>query len=106
MFPRYPKDDRPGPTKGATARLNREESPCPSCTGFLDALDGAAQHVDFLADPARGSQMKLARRVGCSGHISDPEGRYGREYVSLDERRIRTASPRQGTRREVRRRSH
>jgi predicted dithiol-disulfide oxidoreductase (DUF899 family) len=46
MFPRYPKDNRPGPTKGATARLKREEGPCPSCTGFLDALDGATQHVE------------------------------------------------------------
>ena len=46
MFPRYPKDNRPGPTKGATARLKREESPCPSCTAFLDALDGAAEHVE------------------------------------------------------------
>src|SRR5262245_30651720 len=46
MFPRYPKDNRPGPTKGATARLNREDGPCPSCTAFLDALDGAAEHVE------------------------------------------------------------
>jgi predicted dithiol-disulfide oxidoreductase (DUF899 family) len=46
MFPRYPKDDRPGPTKGATARLKREDSPCPSCTAFLDQLDGAAKHVE------------------------------------------------------------
>jgi predicted dithiol-disulfide oxidoreductase (DUF899 family) len=46
MFPRYPKDDRPGPIRGATARLKREEGPCPSCTAFLDALDGAAEHVD------------------------------------------------------------
>lgn len=46
MFPRYPKDDRPGPTEGATARLKREDGPCPSCTAFLDQLDGAAQHVE------------------------------------------------------------
>jgi predicted dithiol-disulfide oxidoreductase (DUF899 family) len=46
MFPRHPTDDRPGPTRGATARLKREEGPCPSCTAFLDALDGAAEHVE------------------------------------------------------------
>lgn len=46
MFPRYPKDDRPGPTEGSTARLKLEDTPCPSCTAFLDSLDGAAQHVE------------------------------------------------------------
>jgi predicted dithiol-disulfide oxidoreductase (DUF899 family) len=46
MFPRYPTDERPKPARGATARLKREEGPCPSCTAFLDSLDGAAQHVE------------------------------------------------------------
>jgi predicted dithiol-disulfide oxidoreductase (DUF899 family) len=46
MFPRYPKDDRPGPTEGMTARLKREDGPCPSCTAFLDSLDGAAAHIE------------------------------------------------------------
>jgi predicted dithiol-disulfide oxidoreductase (DUF899 family) len=46
MFPRYPKDDRPGPAEGATARLKLEEGPCPSCVAFLDALDGAMKHVE------------------------------------------------------------
>ena len=45
MFPRYPSDDRPKPTSGATARLRREDGPCPSCAAFLDQLDGAALHV-------------------------------------------------------------
>jgi predicted dithiol-disulfide oxidoreductase (DUF899 family) len=45
MFPRYHGDDRPGPAAGQTARLPLAESPCPSCTGFLDQLDGAAEHV-------------------------------------------------------------
>jgi predicted dithiol-disulfide oxidoreductase (DUF899 family) len=35
MFPRDPDDDRPGPKDG----------PCPSCVGFLDQLDGAAEHA-------------------------------------------------------------
>lgn len=46
MFPRYPKDDRPGPTEGVTARLKREDGPCPSCVAFLDSLDGAVKHVE------------------------------------------------------------
>jgi predicted dithiol-disulfide oxidoreductase (DUF899 family) len=46
MFPRHPQDDRPGPAEGSTARLKREEGPCPSCTAFLDQLDGAAMHVE------------------------------------------------------------
>jgi len=45
MFPRYPQDTRPGPTAGATAHLNLEEGPCPSCTALLDQLDGAAGHI-------------------------------------------------------------
>src|SRR5205823_3921989 len=32
MFPRDPRDDRPGPQGGQTARLPLAEGPCPSCT--------------------------------------------------------------------------
>ena len=46
MFPRMPQDERDGPTEGVTAALKREEGPCPSCTAFLDQLDGAATHVE------------------------------------------------------------
>jgi predicted dithiol-disulfide oxidoreductase (DUF899 family) len=45
MFPRWPQDTRPGPTDGATAQLKLEDGPCPSCTAFLDSLDGVAKHV-------------------------------------------------------------
>ncbi|MFL5541408.1 MAG: DUF899 family protein [Longimicrobiaceae bacterium] len=52
MFPRSPRDDRPGPSVGATAMLPLEEGPCPSCTAILDPLDGAAEHatqrIDFV----------------------------------------------------------
>ncbi|MBB5315957.1 DUF899 family protein [Tunturibacter empetritectus] len=44
MFPRWSKDSRPGPTKGATADLKLEDSPCPSCTALLDSLDPTAIH--------------------------------------------------------------
>jgi predicted dithiol-disulfide oxidoreductase (DUF899 family) len=45
MFPRDPRDERPGPRTGETALLPLEEGPCPSCVAFLDQLDGAAEHA-------------------------------------------------------------
>jgi predicted dithiol-disulfide oxidoreductase (DUF899 family) len=45
MFPRDPGDDRPGPVTGRSASLPLTEGPCPSCVGFLDPLEGAAEHV-------------------------------------------------------------
>jgi predicted dithiol-disulfide oxidoreductase (DUF899 family) len=45
MFPRDPGDDRPGPASGQTALLPLAQGPCPSCTAFLDQLDGAAEHA-------------------------------------------------------------
>jgi predicted dithiol-disulfide oxidoreductase (DUF899 family) len=45
MFPRWPQDTRPGPTDGATAQLELEDGPCPSCTALLDSLDGTAPHL-------------------------------------------------------------
>jgi predicted dithiol-disulfide oxidoreductase (DUF899 family) len=45
MFPRDPGDQTPGPLAGETARLPLAEGPCPSCTAFLDQLDGAAEHA-------------------------------------------------------------
>ena len=52
MFPRDPEDDRPGPVREQeTAKLPLAETPCPSCVGLLDQLDGmvehASQHVNF-----------------------------------------------------------
>ena len=45
MFPRASDDDSPGPRGGQTALLPLAEGPCPSCTAFLDQLDGAAEHA-------------------------------------------------------------
>lgn len=45
MFPRHSGDDRPGPQEGALAGLPLAETPCPSCTAFIDELDGAEPHV-------------------------------------------------------------
>ena len=46
MFPRYKSDDRPKADTGSTAKLPREEGPCPSCVAFLDQLDGVVPHVE------------------------------------------------------------
>ena len=45
MFPRYSGNERPGPVTGMTVLLPLAEGPCPSCTAFLDQLDGAAEHA-------------------------------------------------------------
>ena len=45
MFPRDPEDQTPGPPVGETAQLPLAQGPCPSCTAFLDQLDGAAEHA-------------------------------------------------------------
>jgi len=45
MFPRASDDLSPGPRSGQTALLPLAEGPCPSCTAFLDQLDGAAEHA-------------------------------------------------------------
>lgn len=46
MFPRYKTDTRAAAKSGNTARLPRQEQPCPSCTGLIDQLDAAAQHFE------------------------------------------------------------
>jgi predicted dithiol-disulfide oxidoreductase (DUF899 family) len=45
MFPRDPRDERPGPDGGESALLPLSDGPCPSCTALLDQLDGAAEHA-------------------------------------------------------------
>ncbi|MGH8495853.1 MAG: DUF899 family protein [Gammaproteobacteria bacterium] len=45
MFPRYPDDDRPGPTSRELRDLPLGKAPCPSCTAFLDQLDAAMKHA-------------------------------------------------------------
>jgi predicted dithiol-disulfide oxidoreductase (DUF899 family) len=46
MFPRDPEDDAPGPVREKqTAKLPLAESPCPTCVGLLDQLDGVVEHV-------------------------------------------------------------
>ena len=44
MFPRGRNDARAGASDGATAKLPRDDQPCPSCVAFIDQLNGAARH--------------------------------------------------------------
>ncbi|MGZ4230263.1 MAG: hypothetical protein ACXVVQ_02410 [Solirubrobacteraceae bacterium] len=57
---RDPSDQTPGPNDGETASLPLAERPCPSCTAFLDQLDGAAehsgQHLNLAVEPGRSSR--------------------------------------------------
>lgn len=46
MFPRFSGDEREAPRHGETAKLKKEDTPCPPCTALIDSLDGAAQHIE------------------------------------------------------------
>jgi len=61
MVPRDPGDDRPGPAGGQTALLPLAQSPCPSCTAFLDALDGAARHASQRVNLAAAGKAPIER---------------------------------------------
>src|SRR5918996_921616 len=61
MFPRHPTDQRPGPEGGETALLPLAEGPCPSCTAWLDQLDGAADHVTQRLNLAVVANARLAQ---------------------------------------------
>jgi predicted dithiol-disulfide oxidoreductase (DUF899 family) len=61
MFPRAPDDDRPGPDHGQTALLPLAEGPCPSCTAFLDQLDGAAEHASQRVNLAVAGKAPIER---------------------------------------------
>lgn len=45
MFPRYPDDERSGPSSKDLTGLPLEKTPCPSCTALLDQLDPAIRHA-------------------------------------------------------------
>jgi predicted dithiol-disulfide oxidoreductase (DUF899 family) len=61
MFPRDPGDLTPGPREGETARLPLAEGPCPTCTAFLDQLDGAAEHASQHVNLAVVAKAELPR---------------------------------------------
>lgn len=46
MFPRHPQETRAVAASGETAKLARQDQPCPSCTALLDQFDGAVGHLE------------------------------------------------------------
>ncbi len=93
MFPRHPSDDRPGPCCGESAGLALEDSPCPSCTAFLDQLDGSAQHFGQLANLAIVAKAPLDRFLAFGRDrgwrhlrlLSSAHNTYNRDYLAEDE---------------------
>jgi predicted dithiol-disulfide oxidoreductase (DUF899 family) len=90
MFPRDPGDDRPGPATGATARLQLEEGPCPSCVAFLDQLDGAAEHAGQQLNLAVVAKAPLPRVLAFAEErgwrrlrlLSSAANAYNRDYLA------------------------
>jgi predicted dithiol-disulfide oxidoreductase (DUF899 family) len=83
MFPRSPGDDRPGEVDG----------PCPSCTAFLDQLDGAAEHVGQRVSMAIVAKAPIERLVAFAAErgwrrlrlVSSRANTYNRDYLAEGE---------------------
>jgi len=90
MFPRAAGDDRPGPAGGQTALLPLAEGPCPSCTAFLDQLDGAAEHASQHVNLAVAGKAPIGRIVTFAAErgwrrlrlLSSAGTRYNRDYLA------------------------
>ena len=88
MFPRHPRDTRPGPQNGETMRLALSETPCASCTSILDSLDGAALHlhrrlnlaVVAKSDPDRIRNFARERGWHHLRLLSSRSNAYNRDY--------------------------
>jgi predicted dithiol-disulfide oxidoreductase (DUF899 family) len=80
MFPRSPGDDRPGPADGA----------CPSCTAFLDQLDGAAEHVSQRVSMAIVAKAPIDRLLAFADErgwrrlrlVSSRANTFNRDYLA------------------------
>jgi len=90
MFPRDPGDDRPGPDRGQTALLPLAEGPCPSCTAFLDQLDGAAEHASQRVNLAVAGKAPIERILTFAAErgwrrlrmLSSAGTTYNRDYLA------------------------
>jgi len=93
MFPRNPRDDRPGPDAGATAELPLAETPCASCASILDSLDRAAPHLTQrvnLAVVAKSAPERIRAFADERGWrhlrlLSSARNSYNRDYLAEDE---------------------
>jgi predicted dithiol-disulfide oxidoreductase (DUF899 family) len=87
MFPRSSGDTRPAPA-GETGKLPLVETPCASCTSILDALDGAAHHLDqrlnlavvAKSDPERVRTFARERGWRNLRLLSSRNNTYNRDY--------------------------
>jgi predicted dithiol-disulfide oxidoreductase (DUF899 family) len=61
MFPRYPDDERTGPSSPALRNLPLAKSPCPSCTGLLDQLDAAMRHAGEIVNFVAAAEAPVAQ---------------------------------------------
>jgi predicted dithiol-disulfide oxidoreductase (DUF899 family) len=90
MFPRDPGDERPGPQDGQTALLPLAEGPCPSCTAFLDQLDGAAEHAAQRVNLVVAGKAPIGRILTFAGErgwrrlrlLSSAGTTYNRDYLA------------------------
>ena len=90
MFPRDPGDDSPGPAGGQTALLALAEGPCPSCTAFLDQLDGAAGHASQWVNLAVAAKTPIERLLTFAAErgwrrlrlLSSAGTTYNRDYLA------------------------
>jgi predicted dithiol-disulfide oxidoreductase (DUF899 family) len=90
MFPRDPGDERPGAPSGRTALLPLAESPCPSCVGLLDQLEGAAEHVAQQMNLVVVAKSPLERILTFAEErgwtrlrlLSSAANRYNRDYLA------------------------
>jgi predicted dithiol-disulfide oxidoreductase (DUF899 family) len=93
MFPRDPADDRPGPHSGRSAALALEDGPCPSCVGFIDSLDGAAEHFSERSRLVIVAKTTLPRLLALGEDrgwrhlplLSSAQNSYNRDYLAEDE---------------------
>jgi len=90
MFPRDRQDDRPGPASGQSALLPLAQGPCPSCTAFIDALDGAAEHASQRINLAVIAKAPIERILTFAAErgwrklrlLSSAGSTYNRDYLA------------------------
>jgi predicted dithiol-disulfide oxidoreductase (DUF899 family) len=90
MFPRASDDSRAGPDRGQTALLSLAEGPCPSCTAFLDQLDGAAEHASQHVNLAVAGKAPIERILTFAAErgwrhlrlLSSAGTTYNRDYLA------------------------
>jgi len=90
MFPRDPGDGRLGPQGGGTALLPLAEGPCPSCTAFIDSLDGAAGHISQRVNLAVAAKAPIERLLAFANErgwrqirlLSSAGTTYSRDYLA------------------------